>query len=68
LTPIDEGRLEIETLIAPGEWYMTGIRDGKQVIMRHKVISEDGKRMRQTIRHTDSQGDTTEEIFIFDRQ
>ena len=68
LTPVDEGRLEIETLISFGEWYMTGMQEGKQIITRHKVISEGGKRMRQTIRHTDSQGNTTEELFIFDRQ
>jgi hypothetical protein len=68
LTPISEGRHEIETLIAPGEWFMTGMQDGKQTTTRHKVVSKDGKTMRHTIRHTDSDGKISEESFIFDRQ
>ena len=68
LTPIDEGRFEIETLIAPGEWRMTGMQNGKQTITRHKVISKDGKSMRQTITNADAQGKTTEALYVFDRQ
>jgi hypothetical protein len=67
-TAIDKGRHEIEALIAPGEWYMVGMQDDKQTITRHKVISKDGKTMRQTIRETDSKGNITEEFLIFDRQ
>jgi hypothetical protein len=68
LTPIDEGRFEIETLIAPGEWRMTGMLKGKQIITRHKVISKDGKTMRHSITNTDAKGKVTEELYVFDKQ
>ena len=41
--------LLVETLVAPGEWYVTRIQAGKQSQLIHKVVSEDGKIMRQTI-------------------
>jgi hypothetical protein len=68
VTPIEEGRFEIETLIAPGEWRMTGMQNGKQVMTRHKVISKDGKMMRHTVTKTDAKGKVTEELYVFDRQ
>jgi hypothetical protein len=68
LTPIEEGRFEIETLIAPGEWRMTSMLNGKQMRTMHKVISKDGKTMRHIVTLTDAQGKTTEALYVFDRQ
>jgi hypothetical protein len=57
----------IETLIA-GEWYATQLQDGKQAYTRHKIISKDGKILRQSFRSTDAQGKPYENILVFDRQ
>ena len=56
-----------EILLNPGEWCGVYIQDGKQIVTRHKVISEDGKTMRQTIRGTDAQG-PVDIIEIFEKQ
>jgi hypothetical protein len=57
----------IETLIA-GEWYVTQLQDGKQAYTRHKIISKDGKILRQSFRSTDVQGKPYENILVFNRQ
>jgi hypothetical protein len=40
----------LEALLAPGEWLVIAMQDGRQVATRRKVISKDGKTMRQTVR------------------
>ena len=62
------GTTWVETLIAPGEWYATYLRDGKQFQTRHKAISKDGKTMRQTLRGFDAQGKPFELLLVSDRQ
>jgi len=57
----------IETLIA-GEWYVTLLQDGKQAYTRHKIVSTDGKTLRQSFRSNDAQGKPYENILVFDRQ
>jgi hypothetical protein len=42
--------------------------NGKQVVTMHKVISEDGKTMRQTIKGVDSQGREGEQTQVLHRQ
>lgn len=56
-----------EILLGPGEWCGVYIEDGKQTVTRHKVISEDGKTMRQTIKSADAKG-PFEVIEIFEKQ
>jgi hypothetical protein len=58
----------IQTLIAPGEWYVTAMEGGKQIGTRHKTVSSDGKRYRQSWKRTDAQGKPYEIILVFDRQ
>jgi len=58
----------VETLMAPGEWHVTTMLDGKQVMTRHKVISKDGKTMRQTVEIMDPQGKLVEQLEVYDRQ
>lgn len=41
------GRSYVETLLKPGEWYVTVLQDGKQIAFMHKVISKNGKAMTQ---------------------
>jgi hypothetical protein len=57
----------VETLIA-GDWYATQMQDGKQSYTRHKIVSKDGKILRQSFRSTDTQGKPFENILVFDRQ
>jgi hypothetical protein len=58
----------IETLIEPGDWYVTVLQNGKQVGLIHKTFSKDGKRMRQTYTSTDAQGNPFERLSLYDRQ
>jgi hypothetical protein len=66
--PSMAGITVIETLIAPGEWYATFLKDGRQFIVIHKVISNDGKTMRFHYKGTDAQGKPFEQIDVYDRQ
>lgn len=61
--PLPEEMSYIETVIEPGNWYVTVMRDGKQVGMIHKVISKDGKTMTQTTKSTDAQGKLYENVY-----
>jgi hypothetical protein len=58
----------VETLIEPGNWYVTVLQNGKQIGVIHKTFSKDGKRMRQTYRSTDAQGNPFERLSLYDRQ
>jgi hypothetical protein len=66
--PFPDGMLWIETLIKSGNWYETIIAGGKQIAVRHKVISDDGKMMRQILRGVDSEGKPFEELEVYNRQ
>ena len=63
-----EGLSWIETLIAPGDWYVTRLLNGKQIGVMHKTFSRDGKTMTQTSRIIDAQGKFIEEVAVLDRQ
>jgi hypothetical protein len=65
---LPKGQTLVETLIGPGEWYVTYLINGKQVVTMHKVIGADGKTMRQTIKGLDSQGRPGEQIQVLHRQ
>jgi hypothetical protein len=66
--PSSEGITYVQTLIAPGEWYVTTMRDGKQISVRHKVISKDGKTMTQTYKGTDPEGKPFDQLEVYDKQ
>jgi hypothetical protein len=66
--PSLEGISVIETLIAPGEWYVTFLKDGKQLLAVHKVVSKDGKVMKQTLKGVDAKVKYPEGEFLYDRQ
>ncbi len=57
----------IETLIEPGDWYVTVLQEGKQTGLIHKTFSKDGKRMRQTYSGTDARGNPFERLSTYDR-
>lgn len=62
-----EGLTFVETLVGPGNWYATTLRGGKQVIVRHKVVSADGRTKRETVHGTDEYGRLFEQIEIYER-
>lgn len=62
-----EGLTFIETLASPGNWYVTTLRGGKQVVLRHKVVSADGRTKRETVHGTDEHGQPFEQIEVYDR-
>ena len=63
-----EGMFLIEVYLSPGEWCGVYIEDGKQVVTRHKIVSDDGKTLTQTIRAIDDGDVPVEIISVFDRQ
>ena len=62
-----EGLTFIETLVSPGNWYATTLQAGKQIIVRHKVVSADGNLKRETVRGTDHRGHPFEQIEVYER-
>jgi hypothetical protein len=46
---LPQGGTYVETLMVPGNWYVTVMQDGKQITSVHKVISNDGQMMTQKI-------------------
>ena len=63
-----EGISYVQTLIAPGDWYVSVLLNGTQVSVIHKVFSKDGKTMFQTSTGSDPQGEPYEDLRVFDRQ
>ena len=59
---------QVETLIEPGNWYVTIVKNGKQDMVIHKTISKDGKVLRQTFTGTDPAGKPYEHMEVYDRQ
>jgi hypothetical protein len=66
-TPLPEEMYYVETLVEPGNWYVTVLQDGKQIALIHKTFSADGKTMRQTITSIDAEGETIMQLRVFDR-
>jgi hypothetical protein len=62
------GTVLIHTVIGPGDFYSTMLRDGKQIAMWHWVVSKDLKTMLAVIKGTDAQGKPYERELLFDRQ
>lgn len=65
---LPKGVTAVETLLEPGDWYVTFLMDGKQFMTMHKVVSRDKKVMRQTLKGNDPQGRYVEQIQVLHRQ
>jgi len=63
-----EGISLFQMFVGPGEWYAIYIQNGKQVGTRHKVVSKDGKTMRQTMKAPEYMGKPLEAILIMEKQ
>jgi hypothetical protein len=65
---LGKGRSAIETLLAPGDWLVTFLENGKQWSTMRKVISPDGRTMTQTAKFVDAHGRTLTQIQVLRRQ
>jgi len=65
--PVEEGRSEVETLIARGNWMVTWMQNGKQVLLRKKTVSKDGRTMRQILTGV-ADGKPLEAVVVYDKQ
>ncbi len=64
----DEKISYVETLLEPGNWYVTVLQDGKQITTMHKLISKDGKTMTQTITSVNNEGKKFTITRIYEKQ
>ena len=62
------GESNIETMLEPGNRFLTSLKDGKQISVRHLVISKDGRRMSITLKSTDAKGTPFESVLVYDKQ
>jgi len=63
-----EGESFVETVIEPGNRYLTILKDGKQIGVSHLVISRDGKSLTITDKGTDAKGKPYESVSVYNRQ
>jgi hypothetical protein len=61
------GETLVETRLAPGDWLVTYMREGAQYATMRKVVSADGRTLRQTYT-TVLQGKPIEIVAVMDRQ
>lgn len=64
---LPEGRSYVETLLEPGNWWVTVLQDGKQMGGIHKVVSKDGQTLMQTTIGIDHEG-FFEMIQVYEKQ
>jgi hypothetical protein len=64
----DANRTSVTTVVNPNNFYLTSLKDGKQVELQHVVISQDGKTKHQTIKGVDSQGKLLNAVQVWDKQ
>jgi hypothetical protein len=62
------GESSIETMVEPGNRFLTSLKDGKQTAVRHLVISKDGRKMSITLKSTDAKGAPFESVLVYDKQ
>ena len=63
-----DGQMLVETLVVPGEWLATYLAKGVQYLTMRKVVSANGRTMRQTFAGMTPQGRSFEGSLVFDRQ
>jgi hypothetical protein len=68
VTKTPDGESIIETLIEPGKWYVTRLRDAKQRSVYQKVVSNDGKTLSVSVKGYDEQGKPYESLTVYDKQ
>jgi hypothetical protein len=57
-----------EVLVESGHWLVSITQNGRQIAMYQKIVSKDGKTMRQTWTGIDKEGNPVHIIKMFERQ
>ncbi len=65
---LEEGFLYVEGYVEPGHWFAVITLHGNQVGLYHKIISKDGKTMKQTYKGADEQGKPLKIIKVMEKQ
>ena len=63
-----EGESYVETMLEPGNRFLTQLKNGKQTQVQHLVLSKDGKTMSITTKGTDAKGKPFESVSVFHKQ
>ena len=66
--PNTDGTVSYVTVIGPGDAYVTTLRNGKQTVWDHYVVSKDGKTLTITTKGTDAKGKPAEALYVLDKQ
>jgi hypothetical protein len=62
------GESAVETMIEPGNRFLTSTKNGKQIEVQHLVISKDGKTMSISDHGTDAKGKSYKSVRAYDKQ
>lgn len=65
--PGTEGLTFVESRLRAGHWLVTVLRDGRQLFVREKIVSADGRSKRETVRGVDERGHPFEQIEVYER-
>jgi hypothetical protein len=63
-----EGESYVETMIEPGNRFLTTLKNGRQIQVQHLVISRDGKTMSITDKGADAKGKPYESVSVYGKQ
>jgi hypothetical protein len=67
-SPLPPGVTVVVTVVEPGNFYWTFLKDGKQMRLNHFVVSKDGETTRETIKGVSCDGKTLDELLLWDKQ
>ena len=65
---IQEGTLNIIIPVESGDWFITTIVNGRNVFLRHMMVSKDGKTLIETFKGTNMEGKPIDAMAVSDRQ
>ena len=65
---IPEGVLHAVITVGSGEWYISTIVNGRKTLLRHYIVSKDGKTLIETIKGINQEGKLVDAMMVSDRQ
>ena len=65
---IQEGILNIAIPVGSGDWFITTVANGRNVFLRHMMVSKDGKTLIETFKGTNIEGELVDDMTVSDRQ
>jgi hypothetical protein len=66
--PLPDERSYVYTKLKTGEWVVTVMDNNIQILVIHKIVSKDGKIMKEIRLYDDPQGNTAEFVTFYDKQ